>query len=258
MSETATAVVSIDTLTWPLPPPSPPGLPPMPPPERKLNASAGDQLECQFQPGIDLSVSSSTQHVTSAAHAVGTQSHCCALCAMKGGCTRFVFMPDSGTCVLLPNVANMEILRISNPATVAGKVFVAQGDRAKVARTHTKCTFDVGFGFSKGELGAGRPLDEPTITSQQDCCDACERNPDCVKFVFEKFGGGRQLFESFAEKYRTPGLIAGQILRVWPSAPSGPRKARACPCKTQQAGTRMLLRQRRHSSYRLPHRRCCT
>ena len=215
---TETTVVSLHELHWPLPPPSPPDLPPLPPPERGLNATT-DQLECQFEQGIDLSVSSSSDQQKSttggsghSAHAVDSQTQCCALCAMKNGCTRFVFMPGSGVCALLPQVHKSELLRISNPATVAGTVFVAHGDKeGKTSHKHTNCMFEVGYGYSQGALGAGRPLDEPQITSQQACCDACERNPDCAKFVFEKFGGSCQLYESFAERYHTPGLIAGSI-----------------------------------------------
>ena len=205
-----TSVVTLSAFHWPTPPPSPPLLPPLPPPERRLNATS-DQLECQFEQGIDLSVSS-TASKPSAAHAVDTQQQCCALCALKTGCTRFVFIPGSGVCALLPHVPKLEIVRISNPATVAGHVFLARAELLDgPVRPHARCQFEVGFGYAKGALGAGRPLDEPSITSQQACCDACERNHECVKFVFEKYGGGCQLFESFSEKYRTPGLIAGLL-----------------------------------------------
>jgi hypothetical protein len=215
---TETSVVSLDELHWPLPPPSPPDLPPVPPPERGLNATT-DQLECQFEQGIDLSVSRSEEQQrasdsggTHSAHAVDSKTQCCALCAMKNGCSRFVYIPGSSACALLPQVHKTELVRISNPATVAGTVFVAHGNKQdQAARRHTSCIFDVGYGYSQGALGAGRPLDEPQITSQQACCDACERHPECAKFVFEKFGGTCQLYESFSERYRTPGLIAGSI-----------------------------------------------
>ena len=208
--DTATSVVSLSDFTWPTPPPSPPVLPPLPPPERRLNVTA-DQLECQFEQGIDLTVSSSAQHKPSAAHAVDSQQQCCALCALKSGCSRFVYIPGSGVCALLPHVPKIEILRTSNPATVAGALFLARAELSAPERPHAHCTFEVGYGYAKGALGAGRPLDEPQITSQQACCDACDRNPECVKFVFEKYGGGCQLFEAFSERIKTPGLIAGQI-----------------------------------------------
>ena len=210
MAEAATSVVSLSQFTWPTPPPSPPGEPPLPPPERRFNKTA-DQLECLFEQGIDLYVSSSVQRVSSAAHAVDNQQQCCALCAMRMACTRFVYIPGSGVCALVPHVPKLEIMRVSNPATVAGTVFLARAEREGPTRHHASCVYEVGYGYAKGALGAGRPLDEPQITSQQACCDACERNPECVKFVFEKYGGGCQLFESFSEKYKTPGLIAGKI-----------------------------------------------
>lgn len=210
---TESAVVNLADINWPLPPPSPPHLPPLPPPERHLNSTA-DQLECVFEQGIDLSVSSNEGDAAvtmSAAHAVDTQAQCCALCAMKSSCMRFVFIPGSGACALLPRVPKAQLLRISNPATVAGTVFVAHADRNAPAREHARCEFKVGYGYAQGALGAGRPLDEPTITTQQECCDACERNLECAKFVFEKYGGGCQLFASIAEIYHTPGLIAGEL-----------------------------------------------
>lgn len=50
----------------------------------------------------------------------------------------------------------------------------------------------------------------------QACCDACDRTPDCVKFVYEKFGGGCTLYQAFAERYNTPAMIAGLLLRHSP------------------------------------------
>ena len=206
-------VVSLrDLPTWPLPPPSPPSLPPHPPPERHLNITDA-QLECQFEQGIDLAVStgSSEKAATNVARAVDTQMQCCALCAMRNSCERFVFIPDTGACVLLPHVSKLMLVRISNPATVAGTVFVAHGVQDAPVRSHAKCAYEVGYGYANGALGAGRPIDGPRVISQQDCCDACDRNPECVKFVYERFGGSCQLFESFAERYHTPGLISGKV-----------------------------------------------
>ena len=203
-------VVSLGDLTWPAPPPSPPGLPPAPPPDNRLNMTAA-QLECQFEQGIDLTLIGDDLPSTAVASAVDTQMRCCALCAIKSRCTRFVFIPDSGACAMLPSVPKNQLIRTSNPATVAGAVFIAHGERAAPAVRHTQCSYEIGFSYSGGALGAGQPVDGPRITSQQGCCDACQRHSDCVKFVYERFGGGCQLFESFADKYHTPGLIAGSI-----------------------------------------------
>ena len=131
---------------------------------------------------------------------------------MKVGCTRFVFIPGSGACALLPPVSRSQLLRTSNPATVAGTVFVGRDATSAPAVRHARCSFEINHGYNQGALGAGSPLDGPRITSHQECCDACERHPQCVKFVFEKYGGSCQLFESFAEQYKVPGLIAGMIL----------------------------------------------
>ena len=208
----SSTVVSLKDLpSWPLPPPSPPSMPPSMPPQLHRGNMTDAQLECQFEQGIDLSVSGDA-HVTSSAHSVDSQTQCCALCAMQDGCSRFVFIPGSGACAMFPHVPKAQIIRTSNPATVSGTVFIARAARDAPAVEHARCAYEVGYSYVHGALGAGRPIDGPHITSQQECCDACERNAECVKFVFEKFGGGCQLFESFAEKYRTPGLIAGHML----------------------------------------------
>ena len=167
-----TSVVALDKLPiWPNPPPSPPSPPPPPPPVRMLNATT-DQLECQFEQGIDLTVTADTSGaapVYQQAHAADTQQQCCALCALRADCSRFVFIPGSGACALLPRVPNSQLLRISNPATVAGTVFIIHSGPPRPERKHASCTYEVGRAFAKGALGAGRPLDRPQSPETR-CC----------------------------------------------------------------------------------------
>ena len=61
--------------------------------------TAGDQLECQFEQGIDLTVSSSEQHSSSGlARAADTQTQCCALCIARKDCKYFTL--TGGQCYL--------------------------------------------------------------------------------------------------------------------------------------------------------------
>lgn len=49
------------------------------------------------------------------------------------------------------------------------------------------------------------------MSSKQDCCDACEREPRCAKFVFEHYGDDCQLFGPQSEKYYTFNLLSGFV-----------------------------------------------
>ncbi|KAL1529654.1 hypothetical protein AB1Y20_000595 [Prymnesium parvum] len=205
------AVLKLEDLPeWPLPPPSPPSLPPYPPPNRHLNASS--HLECNFETGVDISLTNagSQQGVR---HVTDSQIQCCALCAIRLSCRNFVFMPDNHVCALLPLVASEHLFRSNNPATVAGTVFVSHEQTKTKPQTHAECSYDVGRAYSQGRLGQAHSFDggSQQLTSQQACCDACDRKGDCSKFTYEKYGGVCTLFSPIAEQYSTPGMIAGTL-----------------------------------------------
>jgi hypothetical protein len=155
-----------DLPTWPLPPPSPPGDPPLPPPNRLLNASS--HLECNFEVDTDLSITSAGAG-QGAQHLTDSRMQCCALCAMRRSCRNFVFMPDSSICALLPVVPTEQIVRTSNPGTVAGTVFVSHVQTQEKVVEHAKCSYEVGRAYSQGSFGqALSPVDgSQRITSQQ-------------------------------------------------------------------------------------------
>lgn len=133
------------------------------------------------------------------------------MCGMKAGCQDFVFEPASGTCVLLPHVADSsKVIESHNEYTVAGslQITVVKSD----VQEHGECEFQPSSGYSGGQLGEAQPLpgDEP-IASKQDCCDACERDPQCAKFTYETYGKTCMLFAGYAENYRTDGLLSGVV-----------------------------------------------
>ena len=159
-------VLNLEELpTWPLPPPSPPGLPPYPPPNRQLNASS--HLECNFEPGTDLTITTPDAG-QGAQHLTDTRIQCCALCAMRRTCRNFIFMPGSRICALLPIVPAEQIARVQNPGTVAGTVFVSHAHTQDAVVQHAKCSYEVGHAYSQGFLGQAQPpAGNQRITSQQ-------------------------------------------------------------------------------------------
>lgn len=161
------SVLNLEELpTWPLPPPSPPTLPPYPPPNRLLNAST--HLECNFETGIDMAIASE-QAVHGAQHRTDSQMQCCALCAMKRSCKNFVYIPDTRVCVLLPPVTSEQLIRVKNPGTVGGTVFVSHVNTQERTAAHAQCNYDVGRSYSQGLLGSATAFngENQRITSQQ-------------------------------------------------------------------------------------------
>ena len=69
----------------------------------------------------------------------------------------------------------------------------------------------MGSGYAGGAIGSGKALPGKNMASKQDCCDACERDPRCAKFVFEHYGGDCQMFGPQAEKYFTFNLLSGTV-----------------------------------------------
>ena len=198
----------------PHPPPSPPRTPP-PPLPAALGTRTDTHIECEFFNGIDLSVVSAkgTGHHVPASTSVqttdttaDTKRHCCSICGMQAGCTDFVFEPSSKTCMLMPPVPSYMLRRGTNNHTIAGAVTISRLDHS-----HAACHFNIGSGYSGGKIGIGRALPGKKMDSQQDCCDACDRDPRCAKFVFEHFGGDCQLFGPEAEHYYTFNLISGTV-----------------------------------------------
>ena len=190
----------------PLPPPRPPRRPP-PPLPAQLGMHADAHIECEFFDDVDYTVIASPGvSTTTTDTAADTKKHCCCLCGMQAGCTDFVFEPASKTCVLMPHVPSYNLRRSPNNSTIAGSVTISRIDNS-----HAACHFEVGSGYAGGTVGVGKPLPGHKMDSKQDCCDACERDPRCAKFVFEHYGGDCQLFGPQAEKYLTFSLLSGTV-----------------------------------------------
>lgn len=191
----------------PLPPPSPPAKPPLPLPAQ-LGTHSETHIECQFFENMDFSIKSesSTRLASSTDQKADTVRHCCSLCGLEADCTDFVYEPSSKTCVLLPHVPSFELIKSPNPSTIAGTMRIS-----RVSNYHASCHFEVGSGYAGGGLGAAKPLPGQELSSKQACCDACEREPACAKFIFEKFTKNCQLFASYAEHYFTFGLLSGTV-----------------------------------------------
>lgn len=187
----------------PHPPPSPPHKPP-PPLPAALGTHTETHIECEFAEGMDASVVGPAGASTDTT--ADTMRHCCSKCGMQAGCTDFVYEPASKTCVLMPSVPSYRLKRSPNNSTIAGSVSISHIDQ-----THAACHFDVGSGYAGGAIGAGKALPGKTMGSKQDCCDACEREPHCAKFVFEHYGGDCQLFGPQAEQYFTFNLLSGTV-----------------------------------------------
>ena len=198
----------------PHPPPSPPRAPP-PPLPAALGTRTDTHIECEFFEDMDLSIVSAkgTGHhfpsgisVQTIDTTADTKKHCCSKCGMQAGCTDFVFEPSSKTCMLMPPVPSYMLRRSPNNSTIAGAVTIS-----RLNQHHASCHFNVGSGYSGGKIGIGKPLPGKKMESQQDCCDSCERDPRCAKFVFEHFGGDCQLFGPEAEHYYTFNLLSGTV-----------------------------------------------
>uniref|UniRef100_A0A7S2JPV5 Apple domain-containing protein n=1 Tax=Haptolina brevifila TaxID=156173 RepID=A0A7S2JPV5_9EUKA len=189
----------------PRPPPSPPRKPP-PPLPAALGLHTETHIDCKFANGMDISVVGTTGVASTTDSKADTKHHCCSQCGMQAGCTDFVYEPSSKTCVLMPNVPSYQLKRSPNNSTIAGSVTISRIDQH-----HSACHFDVGSGYAGGALGVGKALPGKHMESKQDCCDACERNPQCAKFVYEHYGGDCQLYGPQAEQYFTFNLISGTV-----------------------------------------------
>jgi hypothetical protein len=201
----------------PHPPPSPPHAPP-PPLPAALGTRTDTHIECEFFEGMDYSILSGKGNGQSPGLAAGdgaastvdttadTKRHCCSKCGMHAGCTDFVFEPASKVCVLMPAIPSYLLHRSPNNSTIAGSVTISRIDQS-----HAKCHFHVGSGYAGGAIGVGHALPGRTMKSKQDCCDSCERDERCAKFVFEHYSGDCQLFGPEAEHYFTFNLLSGTV-----------------------------------------------
>ena len=183
----------------------------MPPPPLPafLGHHTDTHVECEFYDGMDYSLTQSAtkNHVGASTDTLAdTKHHCCSKCGMQAGCTDFVYEPSSKTCVLMPAVPSYMLKRSPNNSTIAGSVTIS-----RVTQTHAACHFHVGSGYSGGTLGIGKALPGKQMATKQDCCDACERDPRCAKFVFEHYSRDCQLYGPEAEHYFTFNLLSGTV-----------------------------------------------
>lgn len=200
---------------WPPPPPAPP--PPLvespPPPPFKLGNRTDAIIECEYFEGTDLTVSSASAG-PSLDRVAATQRDCCHLCAKHLGCTNFVYMPDSGLCLVLPHVESSELTKIPNPSTVGGAVHITTPEDHVEAVHFDGCKYEVGSAYTGGALtAAAAPVASAGghTPTKQDCCDACAQVPACAKFVYEVYSGACQLFAPIAEQYFVHGLVSGTL-----------------------------------------------
>lgn len=200
---------------WPPPPPAPP--PPFvespPPPPFKLGNRSDAIIECEYFEGTDLTVRSGSVG-PSLDRVASTKRDCCHLCAKHLGCTNFVYMPDSGLCLVLPHVESSELTQIPNPSTVGGAVHITTPEYHVEAVHYAGCKYEVGSSYMSGALtAAAAPVASAGghTPTKQDCCDACAQVPACAKFVYEVFSGACQLFAPIAEQYYVHGLVSGTL-----------------------------------------------
>ena len=196
----------------PQPPPSPPRAPP-PPLPAVLGHRGETHIECEFADGMDYTVVSADGHhapsgitIQTTDTVADTKKHCCSQCGMHAGCSDFVYEPSSKTCVLMPPLPSYMLKRSPNNSTIAGSVTIT-----RLSQSHAACHFNIGSGYAGGAIGIGKALPGKKMASQQDCCDACDRDPSCAKFVFEHFAGDCQLFGPQAEHYYTFNLLSGTV-----------------------------------------------
>jgi len=189
----------------PPPPPAPPPAPPVAPPS-PLPSHAEMHIECEFFVGVDFTVAGVGEAGENMDRIATSKELCCELCSMEADCVDFVFEPSSQACVLLPHVPEYRLVKAPNPSTIAGSLTISH-----VVQHHGDCTFEIGSGYTGGSVGLGHPLPGIPSMSKQGCCDACDRDPACAKFVFEKYSQECQLFASFAEHYFTFGLMSGYV-----------------------------------------------
>lgn len=187
----------------PQPPPSPPHEPP-PPLPAALGTRTETHVECEFFEGMDAIVSDSM--AASIDTTAESKHHCCSRCGVQPGCTDFVYEPTSKVCVLLPSVPGYRLKRTPNNSTVAGSIRISH-----LSNHHATCHFNIGSGYAGSAIGVGLPLQGRIMKNRQDCCDACERDGRCAKFMFEHYSGDCQLFGPEAEQYFTFSLLSGYV-----------------------------------------------
>ena len=149
---------------------------PPPPPHKDV------MFTCEFTPGVEVSVDTDVGYTDMQ---VVSQQDCCQQCGLKDNCQDFVFQPESKICMLLPHVPADQLQHTANPYTVAGTVKL----QSRPTNAHHHCTLHPATTYTGGLLphqpgeaatASGRPLE-----TEQDCCDACFREPACAKFTFQ-------------------------------------------------------------------------
>ena len=160
-----TVSLHLNDLRWPSPPPSPPVSPP-PPPARFLNGSHDAEIECSFYAATDWTTTAANAGAPTRASAE-SERHCCGLCGMRDGCTDFVFMPDTGACLLMPRVDAGQAIRVPNPSTIAGSVYVSRGPPKDAPVHHAACTYELGRTYVRGELGHAHAIAGAPMASRQ-------------------------------------------------------------------------------------------
>ncbi len=92
---------------------------------------------------------------------------CCPVCLWAAPAEDFVFQPSTGLCVLLPEVAASEIVKLPNSQVVSGTVSVAMLRQETI--NHGECVFTPGSGYTRGEVRVD--LAERAVTIM--CCLRC-------------------------------------------------------------------------------------
>ncbi|KAL3907527.1 MAG: hypothetical protein SGPRY_010137 [Prymnesium sp.] len=191
------------------PPPHPPHLSPPPSPTQLGHHRAPGGHEhtyCKFDEGVEYTVDKQEGYVILTAT---SKDDCCALCGRSGGCTDFVFEPETGTCVVLSHVIDEnEIEAYPNPSVVSGSI------RISIAPTvipSSACNFVDSAGYAQGVIGRGEPILGGSLLTKEDCCQSCGATPRCAKFAWQDASKTCTLYQAFAELVRVQDQIAGTV-----------------------------------------------
>jgi len=174
---------------------------------------------CEFEEGIEyvLDVTAGYDDRTAP-----SMEGCCDLCSAQPTCTRFVFEKSTGTCVLLPNVADDQpMVRLPEAGITSGTVS-SRGVTVLRAGS-TRCNFQTKMGMAGGALPIAAQVAFDALGSPgsaQECCDRCKATTHCAKFTYDEVAHRCTFYPGQTEYVTLPlgGLIAGDIIQPGVSA----------------------------------------
>lgn len=177
---------------------------------RHKQGKSNAHVDCTFVDGVEYT---STKQQGYSDQIAKTKEECCEMCGHhEAGCSKFVFEPGSGVCVLLPPLDSpSELETDDNQFVVSGTASVGAVATGADKFAVSECSYTASAGFTSGSIGKARPLPGGLMHSSEDCCRSCGVTPDCAKFTFSPGTKQCTMYASFAEIFHVDDLTAGVI-----------------------------------------------